>query len=99
MVRLIRRQNGSIRSPDRSPGFHIPQQRREHSDRSASLAALMLGALGVVFGDIGTSPLYTLKECLIAAGGAKATVADLYGIVSLMLWALVMAVTVKYPAS
>jgi len=55
--------------------------------------------LGVVFGDIGTSPLYTLKECLIAAGGAKATVADLYGIVSLMLWALVMAVTVKYPAS
>ena len=69
------------------------------SERSASLTVLVLGALGVVFGDIGTSPLYTLKECLIAAGGAKATVADLYGIVSLMLWALVMAVTVKYPAS
>ena len=36
------------------------------------LAALMLGALGVVFGDIGTSPLYTLKECLHAAGGTNA---------------------------
>jgi KUP system potassium uptake protein len=50
----------------------------------------------VVFGDIGTSPLYTLKECLIAAGGEKAGVADLFGILSLMFWALVMVVTVKY---
>ena len=49
-----------------------------------------------MFGDIGTSPLYTLKECLIAAGGEKANIADLYGILSLMLWALVMVVTVKY---
>jgi len=67
-----------------------------HSGHSASLAALVFGALGVVFGDIGTSPLYTLKECLLAAGGAEASVADLYGILSLMLWALVMVVTVKY---
>jgi len=67
-----------------------------HSEHKATLAALVLGALGVVFGDIGTSPLYTLKECLIAAGGAKASVPDLYGILSLMLWALIMVVTVKY---
>ena len=50
----------------------------------------------MVFGDIGTSPLYTLKECLHAAGGAKAGVDDLFGILSLMFWALVMVVTVKY---
>jgi KUP system potassium uptake protein len=62
----------------------------------AGLAALVVGALGVVFGDIGTSPLYTLKECLHAAGGEKATVADLFGILSLMFWALIMVVTVKY---
>lgn len=67
-----------------------------HTGHKASLAALMLGALGVVFGDIGTSPLYTLKECLLAAGGAEASRADLFGILSLMFWALIMVVTVKY---
>ena len=60
------------------------------------MAALALAALGVVFGDIGTSPLYTLKECMHAAGGAKAGVDDLFGILSLMFWALIMVVTVKY---
>jgi KUP system potassium uptake protein len=73
-------------------------QAHHHGGHGArtSLAALALCALGVVFGDIGTSPLYTLKECLHAAGGDKASVADLYGILSLMFWALVMVVTVKY---
>jgi KUP system potassium uptake protein len=66
-----------------------------HGQR-ASVAALALAAMGVVFGDIGTSPLYTLKECLHAAGGAKAGVDDLFGILSLMFWALFMVVTVKY---
>jgi len=65
-------------------------------DHRAAQAALVLGALGVVFGDIGTSPLYTLKECLHAAGGVKAGIADLFGILSLMFWALIMVVTVKY---
>jgi KUP system potassium uptake protein len=55
-----------------------------HSGEGASLAALSLGALGVVFGDIGTSPLYTLKECMSAAGGSRAGVDDLFGILSLM---------------
>ncbi len=56
----------------------------------ASLAAL-------VFGDIGTSPLYTLKECLHAAGGQNAKIPDdLFGILSFMFWALVLVVTVKY---
>src|SRR5215813_11520336 len=73
----------------RADGAHAPGHR-------TSLAALALAALGVVFGDIGTSPLYTLKECLHAAGGAKASVDDLFGILSLMFWALIMVVTVKY---
>ena len=62
----------------------------------ASFKGLALGALGVVFGDIGTSPLYTLKECLHAAGHSKATEADLYGVLSLIFWALTLVVTVKY---
>ena len=55
---------------------------------------LVLGAIGVVFGDIGTSPLYTLRECLKAAGGI--TPANVFGIVSLILWAIVIVVTLKY---
>jgi len=64
--------------------------------QKAGFGALTLGALGVVFGDIGTSPLYTLKECLHAAGGHDATQADLYGILSLIFWALTLVVTLKY---
>jgi KUP system potassium uptake protein len=75
--------------PTHAPGI-------SHAGHATSLAALALCALGVVFGDIGTSPLYTLKECLHAAGGVKASMADLYGILSLMFWALIMVVTVKY---
>src|SRR6516164_2663623 len=62
----------------------------------ASLAGLSLGALGVVFGDIGTSPLYTLKECLLTLGSPEAQAEGLFGVLSLMFWALVMVVTVKY---
>ena len=63
-----------------------------------SIAALALGALGVVFGDIGTSPLYTLRECMHAAtGGAHhASPSDLFGVLSLIFWSLTMVVTVKY---
>jgi KUP system potassium uptake protein len=69
----------------------------QHADEpKASLAVLSLGALGVVFGDIGTSPLYTLRECMMAAGGTKASVDDLFGILSLMFWSLILVVTVKY---
>jgi KUP system potassium uptake protein len=65
-------------------------------EHKSGVNALTIGALGVVFGDIGTSPLYTLKECLHSAGGHHATEADLYGILSLIFWALTLVVTVKY---
>ncbi len=63
---------------------------------STSFRTLTLGALGVVFGDIGTSPLYTLKECVHAAGGDKVTHVDLFGLLSLIFWSMTMVVTVKY---
>jgi len=55
---------------------------------------LVLGAIGVVFGDIGTSPIYTLRECLKAAGGV--TQPNVFGIVSLILWSILVVVTLKY---
>ncbi|MEZ0172579.1 potassium transporter Kup [Microvirga sp. TS319] len=61
------------------------------------LWSLTLGTLGVVYGDIGTSPLYALKESLsAAAGGGTVTRPMVFGIVSLILWALIVIVTVKY---
>ncbi|MEP7367119.1 MAG: KUP/HAK/KT family potassium transporter [Acidobacteriota bacterium] len=68
----------------------------EHSTHKAGMGALTIGALGVVFGDIGTSPLYTLKEGLHASGGHNAPQADLYGILSLIFWSITFVVTVKY---
>src|SRR5258708_10299059 len=67
-----------------------------NAGHKATFAALAVGALGVVFGDIGTSPLYTLKERMTAAGRAKPAVEDLFRILSLMLWSLVMVVTLKH---
>ena len=63
---------------------------REHTP---PLPLAALGAIGVVFGDIGTSPLYTLRECLRESGAAPA---DVLGVLSLIVWALTLVVTVKY---
>ncbi|HEY7608592.1 MAG TPA: potassium transporter Kup [Alphaproteobacteria bacterium] len=64
--------------------------------RDTNLSRLMLGALGVVYGDIGTSPLYTIRECFSAATGIKPTLPEVLGILSLIFWSLVLVVTVKY---
>ncbi|MDB4977684.1 MAG: Kup system potassium uptake protein [Myxococcaceae bacterium] len=61
-----------------------------------ALVSLSLGALGVVFGDIGTSPLYAFKECLTGPHGVAATPANVFGVLSLIVWALTLVVTVKY---
>jgi KUP system potassium uptake protein len=58
---------------------------------------LVLGALGVVFGDIGTSPLYALKEAAHAGGGGGALAsAALLGVLSLILWSLLVVISIKY---
>ena len=60
------------------------------------LAALTLGALGVVYGDIGTSPLYTMKEIFSPATGIPLDAAHLIGAVSVIFWGLMMVVSLKY---
>ncbi|MGH6873129.1 MAG: potassium transporter Kup [Rhizomicrobium sp.] len=59
-------------------------------------AGLTLGALGIVFGDIGTSPLYAMKQSAIAAGGAAPNMAAVMGVLSLIFWSLLIVVTIKY---
>ena len=61
-----------------------------------SFAALTLGALGVVYGDIGTSPLYTMKEIFSPATGVPLDVQHLVGAVSVIFWGLMAVVTLKY---
>jgi KUP system potassium uptake protein len=65
---------------------------------TARFAALTLGSIGVVYGDIGTSPLYAFREAAVAASGAGGTVTTqaVLGVLSLILWALIIVVTLKY---
>ena len=60
------------------------------------LLALTVGAIGVVFGDIGTSPLYAMREALAHAQGGGGGELAVLGVVSLVFWALILVVTVKY---
>jgi KUP system potassium uptake protein len=64
---------------------------------SSGLAALTLAAIGVVYGDIGTSPLYALKE-VFASGHVPLTPQNIYGVLSLMFWTLTVVVSLKYVA-
>ena len=70
-----------------NPSAHIKRQ---------TTAALTLGAIGVVYGDIGTSPLYTVKEVFLPATGVALTPENLIGAVSAIFWALMLIVTLKY---
>jgi KUP system potassium uptake protein len=71
---------------------HVPQG--DTPDRQ--LLKLSLAALGVVFGDIGTSPLYAIRECFHGEYGITVSPANVLGVLSLMFWALLMIVTLKY---
>jgi KUP system potassium uptake protein len=57
---------------------------------------LVMGALGVVYGDIGTSPIYAFRQSLAAAPGGAASEAEVLGLLSLIVWALTVTVTIKY---
>lgn len=62
----------------------------------SGLALLSLGALGIVYGDIGTSPLYALKACFAPEYGIAPTPANVYGLISLIIWSLTLVVSLKY---
>jgi KUP system potassium uptake protein len=87
----------TIRSPDEPTAVRPAAPRpfvSEHRNAS-SIAALTLGAVGVVYGDIGTSPLYALKE-VFAAGRVPMSEANVYGVLSMVFWSLMVIVSLKY---
>ena len=65
-------------------------------ERKHSMPSLALAAIGVVFGDIGTSPLYSLKEAFSPSHGIGLSEESILGVISLLFWAIVMVVAVKY---
>ncbi len=75
---------------DAEAGIHTDATRRQ------GLAALTLGAVGVVYGDIGTSPIYAFREALRATRVAEPGPPEVLGILSLLIWTLILIVTVKY---
>jgi KUP system potassium uptake protein len=81
-------------------GFHaaVPPQ-RQHADANPTgrrLGLLSLTALGIVYGDIGTSPLYALQQCFLGKTGLAPTPENVYGVLSLIVWLLVLVVAIKY---
>jgi KUP system potassium uptake protein len=85
----------SVSSSGLSPSEAILDQAK-YLHHAGSPGFLALTALGVVFGDIGTSPLYAFQVALTGIGHPVPTPADVFGIVSLILWALTMMVSLKY---
>ena len=72
-----------------SDATHAPPKGRE-------FWALSLAALGVVYGDIGTSPIYAIRESFHTSHGIAATQANTYGILSLIFWSLIVVIVLKY---
>jgi len=81
--------------PNSAASCDTPPQ-ASHGPKGHGLFALALGSVGIVFGDIGTSPLYAFKEALHTAAHDGVTRAEILGVVSLALWALILVVTIKY---
>ena len=85
--------------PKSRAGHGAPSRRGGHaSPHGRSIGTLALGALGVVYGDIGTSPLYSLRECFHGEHSLAVDRANVLGILSLIFWALTIIVTLKYLA-
>ena len=74
----------------------LPPALAASKDRRSRLVLLCLASLGIVYGDIGTSPLYAMRECFYGQHSVPPTHANVLGVLSLILWSLVLIISVKY---
>ena len=74
----------------------VSDSKNNQADKNSRLVKLSLAALGIVFGDISTSPIYAIRECFHGEYGIAPTQANIMGVLSLMFWSLVMIVGLKY---
>lgn len=66
------------------------------NQKKSKLALITLGALGIVFGDIGTSPLYAMRECFFGEHGMAVNEVNILGVLSLIFWSLIFVISIKY---
>src|SRR5690554_5871714 len=92
----LHREDGSQSSLDTHPSHKETLTHDRQRPRGRYLLYLALGALGVVFGDIGTSPLYAFRESFHGAYGLSATPQNVLGILSLIFWSLIIIISIKY---
>lgn len=83
-------------SPQPDSGAAPQPRGHGHSKGKRRLLVLSLASLGIVFGDIGTSPLYALRECFYGQHGIAVTPANVLGVISLILWSLILVISIKY---
>jgi KUP system potassium uptake protein len=88
----------SVSNPEFSQSEILRPVEIQGSDhlQKGSLTALALGAIGIVFGDIGTSPLYALKVCFDPQNGIPMTTESIFGVISMIFWSFVLVVSLKY---
>jgi KUP system potassium uptake protein len=80
--------------PEAAP--HAPPFLSRSKDHKSRLLLLCLASLGIVYGDIGTSPLYALRECFYGEHAVPPTHANVLGVLSLILWSLILIISIKY---
>ncbi|HEX9327993.1 MAG TPA: KUP/HAK/KT family potassium transporter, partial [Reyranella sp.] len=83
-------------APDSTSPSTVTDAAHPSHDHGKASAALIVGALGVVFGDIGTSPLYALRETFLHDTSLAPTPAHVLGVLSTLFWAVTLTVTIKY---
>ena len=88
--------SSSALSPPSTSRSAVRTRRASLPEHSSGLALLTLSAIGVVYGDIGTSPLYSLRECFHGEHGVAATHDNVLGVLSLIFWSLTLIISIKY---
>src|SRR3954454_1618953 len=101
---MANRAGNTATSTEVIPAGHAALTAREElgetgPDLATARAALSLAALGVVFGDIGTSPVYTFRECFNPEHGLPLDAEHVLGVLSMIFWALIIVVAVKNTSS
>ena len=86
----------SLSSPETARDFRATDPAVTGHQPGHKTSSLALAALGIIYGDIGTSPLYTIKECFSGKHGLEPNPVNILGIMSMVFWSLIIVVSLKY---